>query len=216
MVTIIVIPCAAGLYALAYPIIQTLFERGAFGPASTEFCASLVPFACVPLIAISYNTVMARACYACKEMRMAVRSSFFVVGINIALSAAFLHLLGARGLLLANGIAMFFGTGFLVVLLWRLTEGLDWKPLLSSLFRICLASLAMALALLWIRSLGYVPAETLASRAWYLTGLLAIGAMLYLAVARALGVEELTIVFKTFMQKFTGRTAASAPGSDGL
>jgi putative peptidoglycan lipid II flippase len=210
MVTFIVIPCAAGLISLAYPIVQTLFERGAFGPASTAFCASLVPFACVPLIAISYNVVMARACYACKEMRLATRSSFCVIAINVALSAALLHVLGARGLLLANGISMLVGTGLLITVLWGLTGGMDWKPLVSSFARISLASLAMAGALWWIRSLHYVPAETLASRAWYLAGLLTLGSIVYLAASRALGVQELTIVFKTLMQKFARNPAAAA------
>jgi len=72
MVSFIVIPCAAGFIALAYPIVQALFERGAFGPASTALCASLVPFACLPLVAYSYNTVLGRANYACQAVRPAV------------------------------------------------------------------------------------------------------------------------------------------------
>ena len=207
MVSFIVIPCAAGLSVLAYPIVQTLFERGAFGAASTALCASLVPFACIPLVAVSYNTVLGRACYACKEVRLAVAGSSSAVVINIALSATLSPILGARGLLLANGISALFLSTFLTGLFWRLIGGFEWKPLLSSLLRIALASLAMVGVLYWIRSLGFVPAATLASRAWYLGGLLIIGATVYLAAARALGVEELSITFRTLMQKF-GRGAA--------
>ncbi len=206
MVSFIVIPCAAGLSVLAYSIVQTLFERGAFGPASTALCASLVPFACIPLVAVSYNTVLGRACYACKEVRLAVAGSSTAVVINIALSAALSPILGARGLLLANGISALFLLTFLTGLFWHLIGGFEWKLLLSSLLRIALASLAMVGVLYWISSLGFVPAATLASRAWYLGGLLVIGATVYLAAARALGVEELTITVRTLTQKF-GRGA---------
>ncbi len=210
MVSFIVIPCAAGLTALAYPIVQTLFQRGAFGPSATALCASLIPFACVPLVANSYGGVLGRACYACQKVRWAVVGSIIAVGINIALSATWLPILGARGLLLANGVAGFFMTAFSIVLLWRAIQGFEWKPLVSSLARIALASLAMVGVLYWIHSLGYVPAATLASRASYLAALLAIAAAVYVGSARALGVEELTIVMRTLKQKLARGAANNA------
>jgi putative peptidoglycan lipid II flippase len=213
MVTFIVIPCAAGLGVLAYPIVQTLFERGAFSPASTALCASLVPFSCLPLITISYIPVLGPACYACKEVRLAAGGSIVAVAINVALSAIWLPSLGARGLLLANGVAGCLLIMFQIGLLWRLTAGFEWKPLLSSLVRISLASLAMAGAL-YILSLEYVPAATFASRASYLTALLAIGATCFLGVAHLLGVEEFTIAVTTLKQKFA-RSAATRPESSG-
>ncbi len=214
MVSFIAIPCAAGLSVLAYPIVQALFERGAFGPAATALCASLVPFACVQLIAISYNTVLGRACVACREVRWPVVASIFSVAINIALSIHWLPTLGAAGLLLANGVSQLLQMLALLVLLWRVIGGLDWKPLLSSLARITLASLLMVGAVHWIGSLGFVPAPTLASRAWYLTGVLAIAGTVFLGVARVLGVEELTIIVRALAQKFA-RGAVTPPEGEG-
>ncbi len=214
MVSFIAIPSAAGLSVLAYPIVQTLFERGAFGPGATALCASLVPFACTQLIAISYNTVLVRACYACQEARWTVLASICAVAINIGLSITWLPILGARGLLLANGVSQFLQTVFLIVLLWRLIQGFEWQPLFSSIVRISLASLVMVGALYWIGSLGFVPSPALASRAWYLAGVLAIAATVFLAVSRALGVEELTIVVRMIVQKFE-RGAVSPPENRG-
>jgi putative peptidoglycan lipid II flippase len=201
MVSFIVIPCAAGLSVLAYPIVQTLFERGAFASAATALVASFVPFACVPLIATSYSAVLGRACWACKEVRMAVTGSISAVAINIALSATWLPVLGARGLLLANGVSEFVLAIFQIALLWRLIGEFEWKPLVSSFVRISFASLAMGGALYFL-SLRYVPAATFGSRALYLTGLLAIGVIIFFGVARVLGVEELTLAIKRFKEKF--------------
>jgi putative peptidoglycan lipid II flippase len=214
MVSFIAIPAAAGLSVLAYPIVQTLFERGAFGAAATALCAGLVPFACTQLVAISYNSVLVRACYACQEARWPVVGSVVAVVLNIALSILWLPSLGARGLLLANGVSQLLQTLFLVFLLWRLIQGFELRPLLSSIARISLASLVMVAALYWLNSLGVVPEPTLASRAWYLAGVLVIGSIVFLAVARALGVEELTIVARMIVQKFE-RGAVSPPETRG-
>jgi putative peptidoglycan lipid II flippase len=202
MVGFIVIPCAAGLCALAYPIVQTLFERGAFGPASTALCASLIPFACVPLVMISYNTVLTRACYACKGVGLVAASSIVTVAINIALSALWIKTLGASGLLLANGAAGLILIALQIALLRRLIGGFEWLPLVSSFVRVSLAALAMAVTLR-LYSFAYAPQASFAMHALYLAGLLALGGVVYLGVARVLGVEELTIVATTLMKKFS-------------
>jgi len=213
MVSFIVIPCAAALSVIAYPIVQTLFERGAFGPASTALCASLVPFACLPLIMNSYNIVLARICYACKAVRWAAVGSIFTVVLNIVLSATLLPTLGARGLLLANGVAELALMAFQMALLRRLIGGFDWKPLLSSLLRISLGSATMA-GVLFAVAAGYLPAATFAAHVCYLIALLVIGAASFLGIARAIGIEELAIVFQTLSQKF-GRDTVTAPESAG-
>jgi putative peptidoglycan lipid II flippase len=214
MVSFIVIPCAVGLSVLAYPIVQTLFERGAFGPAATALCANLIPFACVPLIALSYNELLSRACYACRGVRLSVAGSIIAIAINVVLSATWLPTLGARGLLLANGISGLLLAAFEIALLWRLVGGFEWKLLLTSVLRVSFASLVMAGVLYWIHSLGFVPAGTLASRASCLAELLAIAASIFLCFARLLGVEELTIAARTFKQRFA-RGAVTPPESMG-
>jgi putative peptidoglycan lipid II flippase len=213
MVSFIAIPCAAGLSVLAYPVVQTLFERGAFGAQATALCASLLPFACVQLVASSYVVVLSRACFACQEMRWTVIGSVAAVAANIALSVAWLPHLGARGLLLANGVSNCFQAVFLIVLLARLIRGFDWQTQFSSIARITLAALAMVVAVHWIDSLGFVPAANLGARAFYLAGNLIIAATVFLAVSRALGVEELTIVTQRLAQRL-GRGNAIPPESE--
>jgi hypothetical protein len=60
----------------------------------------------------------------------------------------------------------------------------------------------MVLALLWIKALGVHPDPSFASRAWFLFGQLTIGGLVFLAVARVLDVEELTLVWQTILAKF--------------
>ncbi len=201
MVGFIVIPCAAGLSALAYPIVQALFERGAFGPASTALCASLIPFACLPLVTISYNTVLGRICYACKKVRLTAIASVVTVAINIVLSATWLPALGAHGLLLANGVAGLILSATIVASLSRSIDGLEWKPLLSSLVRVAAASLVMVVAVAALAHL-YVVTAAFPIRALSLAGLLAAAAAVYIAAAHVLRLQELVIVYDALRQKF--------------
>jgi hypothetical protein len=68
----------------------------------------------------------------------------------------------------------------------------------------------MFAALHWINALGVTPEATLASRAWFLFGQIAIGGTIFVAVARVLGVEELELAWRTIVAKFE-RNLVSPP-----
>ena len=92
----------------------------------------------------------------------------------------------------------------------RLVSGIDWGALLASTGKVVLSSLAMLAALGWIGALGVIPEATLASRAWFLFGQIAIGGAVFVAVARMLGVEELDLAWRTIVAKFE-RNLVSPP-----
>ena len=210
LVTFIAIPSVCGLIVLAYPMVQTLFQRGTFGPTSTALCAGLLPYAAVGLLALAANVVLVRICFACKETNWAVAISVVAVVLNVVLSLAWLPTLGARGLLLANSVSQTLQAMLLLAVVVRVVEGVRWKALAVSALKIVASSLAMVAALHWIQALGVHPADTLVSRAWFLFGQVAIGGLAFLAVARALGVEELPLVVDLILQKFA-TNAPSAP-----
>ena len=75
LVNFITIPSACALIVLAHPMVQTLFERGSFGPAATDLTASLLPFSAIGLVALAANVVLTRCCFACKETGIPVAIS---------------------------------------------------------------------------------------------------------------------------------------------
>jgi putative peptidoglycan lipid II flippase len=210
MVNFITIPSMCALIVLAVPIISTLLQRGVFDANATALCAGLLPYAAVGLIATAANIVLTRCCFACKEVRSTVAISVVSVVANIVLSVVWLPSLGARGLLLANSVSQGIQTMLLFMLVWRLLHGLEWRKLLNSALRISTCSLVMVAALHWIAALGVVPEPSLASRASYLFGQLAIGALVFLATALVLGLEEPTIAMRMILQKFE-RNVLSPP-----
>ncbi|MGB8521122.1 MAG: murein biosynthesis integral membrane protein MurJ [Candidatus Tumulicola sp.] len=210
LVIFITIPSLCALIVLARPMVQTLFERGTFQAGATDLTASLLPYAAVGLLALAANVVLTRCCFACKETIWPVTISVATVVLNVLLSLVWLPTLGARGLLLANSLSQTMQAVLLLMLTARLVPGIDWRALLVSTAKIAVSSLAMFLALKWIAALGVMPDASLASRAWFLFGQLAIGGAVFLAVARVLDVEELELARRTILAKFE-RNLVSPP-----
>lgn len=210
LVNFIMIPAICGLIVLAYPITQVLFERGQFNAISTAVVASLIPWASLGVVAIAANIVLTRCCFACKQVRAAVSISVLTVVVNVALSVLWLPWLGARGLLLANGVSEVLGTALLAIVVWRMLHGFNALAILRSLGGTAIATAVMAGALWFIGSLIVARPGTLEGRAWLLFWELAIGALVFVAVARLLRVEELDLAVRLILQKFE-RNLPSAP-----
>jgi putative peptidoglycan lipid II flippase len=210
LVNFITIPSVCALIVLAYPMVQTLFERGSFQATSTALCAGLLPYAAVGLVALAANVVLTRCAFACKEVSWTVAISVFTVIVNVLLSLLWLPSLGARGLLLANSVSQSLQALMLLVLVKRLVPRLDWRALGASALKICVSSAVMVGALHWIAALGVQPPQSFVARAWYLFGQIGIGALAFIASALVLKVEELQIAVRLLMQKFE-RNVPSAP-----
>ncbi len=202
LVNFITIPSMIALIILARPIVQTLFERDAFKATATDLCAGLLPFAAVGIVALAANVVLSRCAFACKEMSWTVAISVFAVVVNVLLSVLWLPSLGARGLLLANSLSQTLQALMLLVLVWRLVGGLDWRPLALSTVKILAASGVMFAALHWIGAMGIAPPVTLLDKIWFLFGQLAIAGLTFVAAAYALRVEELPMAWAAIRAKF--------------
>ena len=210
LVNFITIPSVCALIVLAYPMVQTLFERGTFKSTATDLCAGLLPYAAVGLVALAANVVLTRCAFACKETGWTVGISVFTVVVNVLLSILWLPTLGARGLLLANSISQTMQAVMLLVLVQRLVHRIDWRLLATSTAKILVCSGVMVASLHWIAALGVRPDPTFISRAWFLFGQVAIGGLAFIAAARLLNVEELATAVAFIIQKFA-RNVPSPP-----
>lgn len=214
LVNLITIPSVCALVVLAYPMVQTLFERGTFGAQATAVTADLLPYSAAGLIALAANVVLTRCCFACKETGWPVAISVITVLVNIVLSMTWLPTLGARGLLLANSLSQTLQTLMLVVLIARMVRGIDWPAIGLSIFKIALSSCAMYAALHWIGALRVTPEPTLISRTWFLFGQIAIGGAVFIAAARILNVEEVELAWRTIVAKFEKNLVAPSENRD--
>ncbi|MEA2718882.1 MAG: putative peptidoglycan lipid flippase [Candidatus Eremiobacteraeota bacterium] len=201
MVIFLTLPSAWGLCMLAGPIVQTLFERGAFTPEATVLCAQLLPYAAVGLVALAANVVLTRCLYACGAVRISIAISVATVALNVALSLLWLPTLGARGLLLANAVSQTLQTVAFVVVAWRALGGFYLRTVVVSLLKVGACSAVMAFALAAVQITRTPPAPTTIARVTNLGEHLLFGAFVFLVLARIVDSEELHLAVDLLLRR---------------
>ena len=184
------IPSAVALIVIPRPIVQVLFERGAFAPADTTATALALAAFAAGLPAFVLQKIFQPGFFAREDTRTPMIFALYSVGLNIAGALALFPFIGHVGIALATTVAAWLNAVLLGVTLTRRGHFEPDATLLRNLPRILLSSLAMggvvlALALWWQ---GAFSAETgLALRIALLVALVAAGAVTYFALTFATG-----------------------------
>jgi len=140
------VPATIGLIVLAHPIVRLLFERRAFLPSDTAATAAALQFYAIGLLGYSIVRIASPTFYALGDSRTPVLISVATVVANAVLNVLLARVLGYRGLALGTSIAALLNAVCLLWLLRARLGGLDDRRVLSSLSRICGASLVMGAA----------------------------------------------------------------------
>jgi putative peptidoglycan lipid II flippase len=155
------LPAAVGLVVLSKPLVQLIFQRGAFTETSTEMVAWALAFYALGLPAHAAVEIVVRAFYALHDTKTPVIVGIGAMALNVILSLAFIAIFGALGwmkhggLALSNSLATTVEMAVLLHLLRQRLGGLEGRRMLASLARISLASLTMgsvAAGLAWLLS----------------------------------------------------------------
>lgn len=189
MVNFITIPAVCALLALAGPLVAVLFENGQFRASSTELCAGLLPYACIGLIPMAANMVLTRSCFACGEVRLPVVISVATVLLNVLLSLGWLPALGARGLLLANGLSQVIESLLLAAVVWSRVGAFSRSEMLESMIKVATCAAIMSVVLESIsRAVPFPPERWM--RTVYLGCEIAAGLTAYAGLAKAMKLAE--------------------------
>jgi putative peptidoglycan lipid II flippase len=182
-------PAAVGLLVLRLPLIQLLFQRGAFEAGSTEAVAWALQFYALGLPAHAGVEVVARAFYALHDTRTPVAISVAAMGLNVVLSLVLIGPLAHGGLALANTVATTLEMLGMVLLVRRRLGGLEGRRLAHASGRAALAAALMG-GVLWL-SLGLSEGAGVVLRAG---GGILLGATVYLGASLAMGAGEIRAV----------------------
>lgn len=113
LILIITIPTTVGLFILAKPIIEVVFERGAFTADATVMAAQALKFYALGLIASSLQLLLTRVYYSLQNTKMPMIAGVLSVGINVILNLILVRYMAHGGLALATSIAITIATLFL-------------------------------------------------------------------------------------------------------
>ena len=157
LVTLITIPACIGLFILAAPILSTLFEYGKFTANDTYFSSLSLMAYMLGLPALIVIKILAPGYYARQDTRTPVRIGIIAMVSNMIMNIAFVVPLVLFdyeaphvGLALATSLSAYINA----LMLYR---GLRSKAIFTPqdgwmawIFRIIMASIAMAAAVIWL------------------------------------------------------------------
>ena len=202
------IPSSVGLIVLALPIIQVLFEHGAFNLQDAR--ATAIPLACfsIGLMGLAAVEILTRSFYAFRDSRTPVIISVGQFILKIALSLVLIDLAYFWGPQWGLGVLAFSTSVAAIleafVLFWILRDrigDIQLRPIGIFIGRVLLAAVAMGVGLFIVRTILDLILVTTNDLTLGFTGTLLaliklaiemfVGLFIYLRVSRMLGIEEL-------------------------
>ncbi|HWR21299.1 MAG TPA: murein biosynthesis integral membrane protein MurJ, partial [Verrucomicrobiae bacterium] len=200
LVLFVTLPAMVGLMVFRIPIVQLLFERGAFDRTVTLATAEVVLFYAFGLGAYVSNRILVPAFYSLQDTATPVKIGMVAVLVNIAASLLLMRPLGLAGLALATTLSSFVNLGLLLIALRR---RLGQLPGLSFRSLAPIGGAAVAMALIAVSLVHFrdpVTVEPVLRRAGLLTFELVTSFTVFLAAVACMGSEEL----KGLLQWFIG------------
>jgi len=149
LIFLVTFPAMAGLAVLNQPIIQVLFQRGAFDERSTAMSSWCLLFFAFGLPFISGAKILAPMFYSLKDTKTPVIAAFFVMLSYIGFSLLLMTPLRAGGIALALSLSSLLNFLILFVLLERKIGKIEKKSLIISSLKSALSATVMA-GTLWV------------------------------------------------------------------
>jgi putative peptidoglycan lipid II flippase len=121
------LPAAVILFAFRLPIVQTLFQTGAFSAQSTTLVAAPLAFLAAGLVSYALVEALTRAFYAMHDTRTPVIAGIAIMVLNVLVGVALLDGMGYLALALALSLSTTVEAMILIVILGRRIGGVSTK-----------------------------------------------------------------------------------------
>lgn len=204
VVTILLVPISVGAIILRVPIVQLLFERGAFDEQATQMTAAALLFYAIGIIFYGYRDILNRAFYAFQDTRTPMINSTITVVLNIILNIILVRFLQHGGLALATSISAAVTTVLLIYSLKKRQGHIGGSKIVKTGIKCSIAAVLMGIVVYGIhRYIGTIFMDVRGLvRAVYLLSNIAIGGVLYFAVLYLFKLEELTWLLELIKERF--------------
>lgn len=206
LIVFITLPATALLLILGAPIVEALFQFGAFDDESTRMTTYALGFHAMGLLFIGQGRALVQVFFAYKDMRTPTLISAVVAATNIALCVILSVPLGHGGIALASTLAAVVNSVLLHYALTRRIGSLEVRALSGKAAKMALATAVMVGALLTLNALLPPHFESrLALIGWILLAL-TVASTSFLGVATLLRVNELSTLFGALRRRLGRRS----------
>ena len=143
---LISLPSAAGLFILSYPIINILFERGAFLSNDTFYTSQVLSIFALGLPAYILIKVLVTCFFAREDTKTPLYISIISVIINVVLSLLLIGSMREMGIALATAISAWVNALLLFLILYFKKNLILDNQLFKSSFKIIISVIIMVIA----------------------------------------------------------------------
>jgi len=209
----VLLPAALGYLALAGPIVRLLLEHGVVTEESTDLLIPVLMVFVLGLVPFSTFQLILRAFYALQDTRTTFLLNLVAVGVNVVANLLLFTLLPERwkipGLALGHVAHYTVGSALLLYFLSKRIGGLDGARIVRAVGRMLVAGAVMFVATALVGR-----AVALALDPGFLRDLVTVaagvaaGVATYLAAARLLRVEELSLLLDVVRRRGARGTPA--------
>jgi putative peptidoglycan lipid II flippase len=201
LVSVLTLPAAILLMALAVPVTRLIYQHGRFTPHDTLLTAQALALYCIGIWAAAATRNIAAGFYSYGDTRTPALVALGVVSGNVAINLVLMHIIGFRSFPLAASFTQFINFAVLFAILRRRTGGLEGRYLAGVTIRTLAASLlAGALAYGCASCIGhYLPTRRILYQMVQVLAAGAIGVLAYYGLALLLRVTEVKQAAKDFV-----------------
>ena len=208
----IAVPAAVGLIVLRRPLVQLIYERGAFDAGATHVVSAVLMFYAFGLFAFATTRIFVPAFLAMQDPRTPMRTSIATTVLNLVLNLVLGVALNmaARGFALATAISATCNLVLLAVIFRRRHGPIEGGRMLVSVRRIVAAAVAMgavvygAHALLgWLLARGGITG--LLAQIMLVIGPAGVGIVAYAVLSHLVGSREVREFISAYKRKTSGR-----------
>lgn len=195
LVLLLIVPATVGLFVLAQPVIELVFEHGDFGAYDTEHTTQALRFALLGLVFAAIDWPLNFAFYSHQDTLTPSLVGLVAVGVYLvtALTPAFLTgTLTLNGLILASSVQW---ASHALIMLWLLNRrmgGLHGRGMLRLSFKALIASAGMG-AVTWLAAETLsqsLPADNLISEVMVVSVAATMGFTVYVALMALLRADS--------------------------
>ncbi len=195
----IMLPAAAGLVILSYPIIKVLFEHYNFTPEDTKKVAYILIFHSLGLVFFGLLMILNRIFYAFKNVKTPLKVAGVSIVINFVLDWILIRYMDVSGLALSTTLVALFNVAVLIIILKKKIGSFGGRRIFVSYGKILAAAAVMSTVLYflwnWIDNFAY---RGLWELILLLSSAIIVGTGIYIACTFLFKMEEIRFVAGLF------------------
>ena len=196
-ISLLVMPVTIGTMLLVKPLVEFLFERGAFDAQAISMTSNALFFYSIGMLGFGLLEMLSIAFYSLQDTKTPMINSAIAVVINIILNFILSRYLGIGGLALATSISAILTTVLLFRSFRKKVGFFGIKNIIISAIKVLCASLIMGLVV----KLSYNILLKYIANTLTLVGSIIIGATVYFVIIYFMKIEQVDSMIRIIKKK---------------